>query len=195
METSGVFAASNSCCLRDYRLNDKNRFPPCISLPCLPLVIILFYLVWWWGLVFSLSVIKIFKDSVECVTVICVFRLLICLPCSGEWNSGIRCRPIIVWLTLAEFYGIDSQTGKGERGQREEMLTINLKPNIYQDRFYITGWNSSLKCPFYGISWLNDISSVCMRHITFLSNIYTLNIWVHESARRPIMGWLWLVSK
>lgn len=61
METSGVFAASNSCCLRDYRLNDKNMFSLCISLPWLPLVIIMFYLVWWWGLVFSVSVIKIFK--------------------------------------------------------------------------------------------------------------------------------------
>lgn len=63
METSGVFAASSSCCLRDYRLSDKNMFSHRISLSCLPLVIILFYLVWWRGLVFSVSVIKIFKGG------------------------------------------------------------------------------------------------------------------------------------
>lgn len=63
METSGVFAASSSCCLRDYRLSDKNMFSLRISLSCLPLVIILFYLVWWRGLVFSVSVIKIFKGG------------------------------------------------------------------------------------------------------------------------------------
>lgn len=39
----------------------KNMFSLWISLPCLPLVIIMFYLVWWWGLVFSVPVIKIFK--------------------------------------------------------------------------------------------------------------------------------------
>lgn len=61
METSGVFAASSSCCLGSSRLNDKNMFSLRVSLPYLPLVIIMFYLVWWWGLVFSVSVIKIFK--------------------------------------------------------------------------------------------------------------------------------------
>lgn len=75
METSGVFAASSSCCLRDYRLSDKNMFSLRISLSCLPLVIILFYLVWWRGLVFSVSVIKIFKGgSLEWLTAFSFFH-------------------------------------------------------------------------------------------------------------------------
>lgn len=45
METSGVFAASSSCCLGSYRLNDKNMFSLRVSLPTLPLLIIMFYLV------------------------------------------------------------------------------------------------------------------------------------------------------
>lgn len=107
METSGVFAASSSCCLGSYRLNDKNMFSLRVSLPTLPLLIIMFYLVWWWGLVFSVSVIKIFKgllgvcDSHFLSFLFSFFisqsRLLICFLCSGSgWE--MKRRPIIVCL-------------------------------------------------------------------------------------------------
>lgn len=107
METSGVFAASSSCCLWSCRLNDKNMFSLHVSLPCLPLVIIMFYLVWWWGLVFSVSVIKIFKgllwvyDSHFFLFFSLFFisqsRLLICFLCK-ESGLEIKRRPIIVCL-------------------------------------------------------------------------------------------------
>lgn len=107
METSGVFAASSSCCLGSSQLNDKNMFSLRVSLSCLPLVIIMFYLVWWWGLVFSVSVIKIFKGLLwVCESHFLSFlfsffisqsQLLICFLCSKSgWE--IKRRPIIVCL-------------------------------------------------------------------------------------------------
>lgn len=107
MKTSGVFAAYSSCCLGSSRLNDKNMFSLPVSLPCLPLVIIVFYLVWWWGLVFSVSVIKIFKGLLwVCDSHILSFLfsffisqswLLICFLCS-ESGWEIKRRPVIVCL-------------------------------------------------------------------------------------------------